>query len=91
MFPAQLLEDAIRGEIESAINDRPTMRAGWEPEVDSLVMVRVVLRIEEDLGISLPDDLMPSGGFNDVEHCVLTVIKACRDLWNTKQPVEEEV
>ncbi len=89
MFPAELLEDAIRDEIAAAINDRPTFRAGWEPEVDSLVMVRVVLRIEEELGVRLPDDLMPSGGFDDREHCVFTVIETCRELWETKQPVEE--
>ncbi len=91
MFPAQLLEDAIRDEIASAINDRPTPRAGWEPEVDSLVMVRVVLRIEEELALDLPDDVMPPGGFNDVEHCVVTVMEMCRELWNANQPVEEEV
>ena len=42
MFPAQTLENAIRDEIAAATNDRPTPRGAWEPEVDSLTMVRVV-------------------------------------------------
>lgn len=91
MFPAQTLEDAIRDEIVSAINDRPTPRRPWEPEVDSLVMVRVVLRIEEELALDLPDDVMPSGGFHSINHCVETVMAKCRELWAANQSVEEEV
>ena len=91
MFPTQTLEDAIRDEISSAINDRPTTRGSWEPEVDSLVMVRVVLRVEDELALDLPDDVMPPGGFDNVEHCVATVMEMCRELWSTKQPVTEEV
>ena len=91
MFPAQTLENAIRDEIASAINDRPTPRGAWEPEVDSLVMVRVVLRVEEELALDLPDDVMPPGGFDGVEHCVATVMETCRELWSANQPVREEV
>ena len=54
-------------------------------------MVRVVLRIEEELALDLPDDVMPSGGFRDIDHCVATVMETCRELWSTKQTVREEV
>jgi len=91
VFPAQTLEDAIRDEITSAVNDRPTSREAWEPAVDSLVMVRVVLRVEEEIALDLPDDVMPPGGFDDMEHCVATVMKACREMWRTKQVMKEEV
>lgn len=90
MFPAKTLEEAIRGEIASAINDRPTPRRPWEPEVDSLVMVRVVLRIEEELALDLPDDVMPSGGFQGIDHCVKAVIATCRELWTAHHLVREE-
>ena len=90
MFPVQAIEAAIREEIASAISDRPTPRRPWEPEVDSLVMVRVVLRIEEELALDLPDDVMPSGGFQGIEHCVETVMATCRELWAANQPVREE-
>ncbi|MDL2410013.1 hypothetical protein PY650_31230 [Rhizobium calliandrae] len=91
MFPSRAFEDAIRDEIVSAINDRPARRAAWEPEVDSLVVVRVVLRVEEEFALKLPDDVMPSGGFDNVEHCVAAVVEACRELWNISQPQTEEV
>lgn len=91
MFPAQLVEDVIREEIEAAANDRPTPRGSWEPEVDSLVMVRVVIRIEEELGLELQDDVMPAGGFDGVDHCVEVVMQQCRELWTVNQPVKEEV
>lgn len=91
MFPTQAFEDAIRDEITSAINDSPVPKAAWEPAVDSLIMVRVVLRIEEEFALNLPDDVMPAGGFDSVEHCVATVMETCRNLWGVNQPVREEV
>lgn len=91
MFPVRAVEKAIRDEVTSASNDRPVPRAEWEPEVDSLVMVRVVLRIEEEFALVLPHDVMPSGGFRSVEHCIATVTETCRKLWNVNQPVTEEV
>lgn len=91
MFPVTAFEDVIRDEIAAAINDRPVAREAWEPEVDSLVMVRVVLRIEEEFAINLPDDVMPAGGFESVEHCVATIIETCRERWNAGQSVREEV
>lgn len=91
MFPAQTLENAIREEITTAVNDRPTPRGAWEPEIDSLTMVRVVCRVEEELAIELPDDVMPPGGFENVTHCVAVVMAASRELWKANQPVKEEV
>lgn len=91
MFPVRAVERVIRDEIASAINDRPIPPAEWEPEVDSLVMVRVILRIEEEFALNLLDDVMPAGGFSNIEHCVALVIETCRKLWNAKQLVMEEV
>jgi acyl carrier protein len=90
MFPADPIETVIRDEIRAAMEDRPTPRAAWEPAVDSLVMVRVVLRIEEEFGLNLPDDVMPAGGFGSIDHCVTAVIKTCRELWRVPQPENEE-
>lgn len=90
MFPAREVEAVIRDEISTAVNDRPAPRAAWEPAVDSLVMVRVVLRIEEEFALKLPDDVMPPGGFGSVEGCVATLMAKCRKLWKLSQPETEE-
>ena len=91
MFPAQTLEDAIRDEIVAAANNRATARGTWEPEIDSLIMVQVVCRVEEELALKLPDDVMPPGGFDSVDHFVAIVMEACREHWSANQPVEEGV
>jgi acyl carrier protein len=80
-FPRQEIENAIRDEIRCASDDRPVPRAQWEPEVDSHVMVRIVLRIEEEIGLELPDDCMPPGGVESIEQCVETITAACERIW----------
>ena len=80
-FPRATADAAIRDEITAANNDRPVPKGAWEPEVCSLVMVRIGLRMEEELGIELPNEAMPAGGYDDVETCVQTVLAHCEEIW----------
>ena len=89
-FPEKLIEAAIRDEIARAPTDRPPTKGGWRPEVDSLVVVMVTLRVERELGINLPEAAMPPGGFDDVETCVRSILAQCRMLWTEKQRQEGE-
>jgi len=89
-FPETMVADAIREEIAVAAQDRPPSKSGWRPEVDSPVVVRVVLRVERELGITLPENAVPPGGFDEVEHCVESILTHCRILWREKQPQEGE-
>jgi acyl carrier protein len=89
-FPETMVADAIRDEIEVAAQERPPTKSGWRPEVDSPVVVRVVLRVERELGITLTEDAMPPGGFENVEHCVQSILAQCRDIWREKQKQEGE-
>ncbi|MFP7675668.1 hypothetical protein ACG74X_20225 [Marivita sp. S0852] len=89
-FPEAIVETAIRDEIVAAANDRPPTKSGWRPEVDSQVVIRVVLRVEAELGIELPEDTMPPGGFDDVEDCVQGILAQSRLLWREKQQQEGE-
>lgn len=91
MFPAEALEKAVRQEIADAIADRVVPREPWEAEVDSLVMVNVVCRVEEEINIKLPDDVMPAGGFDDVDHCVATILEKCAEVWQTSTAAKQEV
>ena len=85
VFPEKEIDSAIRDEIASAPADRPPTKSGWRPEVDSLVVIMVTLRVERELGIVLPETVMPAGGFDDVEACVRSVLEQCRALWTEKQ------
>lgn len=84
-FPEKVFEAAIRDEIARAPVDRPLTKGGWRPEVDSLVVVMVTLRVEREFGISLPETAMPAGGFDDVEACVRSILSQCQALWTEKQ------
>lgn len=90
MFPSDTLEKAIRDEIAISIANRPTQREPWEAEVDSLVMVSVVLRVEEEINVELPDDIMPAGGFNSLDHCVDVVMKKCAAAWTIPVSSKQE-
>jgi acyl carrier protein len=89
-FPEAIVETAIRDEIVAAGKDRPPTKSGWRPEVDSQVVIRVVLRVEAEIGIELPEDTMPPGGFDDVEDCVQGILAQSRRLWREKQHQEGE-
>lgn len=89
------IEAIIRDEIHSAQADRPTPKAGWEPQVDSLVMVSIALRIEEEFNVKLPEAAMPPGGFDDENTCVAVFTQRVVELLGEQQaqqlPRREEV
>lgn len=91
--PAATIEAIIRDEIQCAQNDRPTPKAGWEPHVDSLVMVSIALRIEEEFSVKLPEAVMPPGGFDDENLCVSVFTQHVIKLLGAqqKQPEGEKV
>ncbi|MER8389496.1 acyl carrier protein [Mesorhizobium sp. M0965] len=79
------IEEVIRDEIRSAQADRPTPKAGWEPQVDSLVMISIALRIEEEFNVKLPEAAMPPGGFNDENTCVAVFTQRVVELLEEQQ------
>lgn len=74
------IESIIRDEIRVAQTDRPTPKAGWEPQVDSLIMVSIALRIEEEFNVKLPEAAMPPGGFDDENTCVAVFTQRVLEL-----------
>ncbi len=88
------IEAIIRDEIRRAQADRPTPKAGWEPQVDSLVMVSIALRIEEEFSVKLPEAAMPPGGFDDENTCVAAFTQRVSKLLEEQaqeQPEREQV
>jgi acyl carrier protein len=89
------IEAIIRDEIRSAQADRPTPKAGWEPQVDSLVMVSIALRIEEEFNVKLLEAALPPGGFDHENQCVAVftqrVVELLEEQRTQKQPEREHV
>ena len=84
-----VIEAIIRDEIRIAQADRPTPKTGWEPQVDSLVMVSIALRIEEEFNVKLPEAAMLPGGFDDENTCVDVFTKRVVELLEEQQAQEQ--
>jgi len=87
---ATTIEAIIREEIRSAQADRPTPKAAWEPQVDSLIMVSIALRIEEEFNVKLPEAAMPPGGFDDENTCVAVFTKRVIELLDDQETQEQQ-
>lgn len=79
------IEAIIRDEIQSAQADRPTPKAGWEPQLDSLVMISIAIRVEEEFNVKLPVSAMPPGGFDDENKCVAVFTERVLELLEEQQ------
>lgn len=77
--------------MKSRSRRKTVTKSGWRPEVDSQVVIRIILRVEAEIGIELPETTMPPGGFDDVEDCVRSIMTASRRLWHERQRQEVEV
>lgn len=84
-FPKKQAEDIIRDGVRIAAENNPVPPEVWEPVVDSLVMITIAIRIEEEFNIELPLDCMPAGGFDSIDHCVEVFLHHCAELWTETQ------
>src|SRR5262245_55644082 len=92
-FPATKVEKCIRTalDVELAAQQvlRPRAASACEPEVDSLVVVELICAIEKFLGISLPPNFIPRGGYQSVEECVSELLAETQAAWNAALGVIE--
>lgn len=77
------LAAAINDELDD-IADEAKMRGeggkpGWEPEIDSHSVLRVCLRLEEEIGLEISEECVPVGGFRDRDSCVATMMKHAKE------------
>lgn len=93
-FPAEAVEACLRkaiatattdrGGVPSTVEGRDAGSAGWEPEVDSVVALEAIIAVEAEFGIKLPDDVVPPGGYADIEECVGSMLRAARAAFEGK-------
>lgn len=66
----------------------------WEPEIDSHSVLRICLRIEEEIGVEISEECVPVGGFKDRESCVAIMMKhakqAAKETTKVKDQTEAE-
>jgi acyl carrier protein len=84
-FPTGEIEKCIRDELahkhdaQAVLNPRAT--SACEPEINSLAVVEIICAIEEIIGVSLPADFAPRGGYDDVESCVADLLAQTQSVW----------
>ena len=88
------VEASIRSEIASIKKEAVKRLAGqdkpeWEPEMDSQNVLRVCLRIEEETGLVISEEVVPPGGFNDVEQCVQALLTETAKAWDAQSAKEK--
>ena len=99
-FPAADVEACIRDALQEQADTQAILRppsagaspagSGWEPEIDSLVVVEIICSIEELLGVPLPASFAPRGGYASVEACVRDLLTAAHGVWDEATKNEEE-
>lgn len=88
------IEASIRSEIASIRKEAAKRLDGkdkpdWEPEMDSQNVLRVCLRIEEETGLVISEEVVPPGGFNDIEQCVQALLKETAKAWEEQSAKEK--
>ncbi len=71
----RIIEDELDILAQDAILRGEASKPTWEPEIDSQSALSVCLRIEEETGIVVSEDVVPVGGFDDRETCVREMMK----------------
>ena len=83
-FPKQSFQQMLRDSLESVASDTELVcpdRHEWEPLLDSLSVVEVVIRLEKILGMKIsPDKVVKKGGYMSVDEAVLGISAKIFDL-----------
>lgn len=95
-FPAAEIEAAIRGGLEEEAKDqadiRGTSRGGAqsggyiEPEIDSMVAVTTLTRIDSLVApLKADESLIRPGGYRSVDDCIRDILSKLERRWRKRQ------
>ncbi len=95
-FPAAEIEALIRGGLEEEARDQADLRGNigssggardyLEPEIDSLVAVTMLTRLEPLVApIKVDESIIQPGGYASVDACVKDILKKLERRWNKLQ------
>ena len=92
-FPAQAIEASIRGFLAQEGAMQAVLHGvgaaggskgviGPQPDIDSLVVVEVLLELETQVPFELPESLVQAGGYDSVDEVVQHLMPKLQLRWN---------
>ena len=75
-------DDDLKAAIESELDDLADdailrgegTQPGWQPSIDSLAVINICVRIQEETGVVISEECVPVGGFQDRDTCISTML-----------------
>jgi hypothetical protein len=94
-FPKAAIEARLRGDLLKAIAADafvrgivlpagPSAQAGTAIQIDSLVVVSLLVAVEPTLGFKLQDSVVKSGGYTSVNHAIDQLIPRIEKAWDKR-------
>ena len=85
-FPRAQVGQRLRRELGRVAAEARTLSGSWEPVLDSLTMVSVVLMFEDLFSFKLPPEkLVRIGGYSSVDEGVSDMFDRLERLWEEKR------
>lgn len=95
-FPAAAVEAGLRYELLEAVKAEAEIKRSALPatatdiaktafQVDSLVVVSILCKIEPIVGFELPDSVVRSGGYGSVDSALAQLLPRIEAQWNKRK------
>lgn len=81
-FPAEEVRRRLIRALQAAADDDVILQGSWEPRLDSLSMVSVVITLEDLFDFPLPPaHLVRRGGYSSISEGILDMAERCERVW----------
>lgn len=85
-FPAAEVETRLRHEVARLADDLRVIRSDWEPDLDSLPIVGVVVVIQDLFPFPIaPERIVRRGGYRNVDEAVQDMCERLHQEWGKHQ------
>jgi len=86
VFPFADVQSLLRSGIRGALEESVDLRGGWEPLLDSLTMVSLLVSLEHLFDFPLsPEKLVRRGGYKNGDDAVDHISGELQRLWDEKR------
>jgi hypothetical protein len=82
-FPTDDVRRRLQVEVQQAADESVVLCGGWEPVLDSLRMVSVIITLEDLFPFRIhPEKVVRRGGYTSVDEAVEDMFERLGRLWN---------